>query len=98
MKKLFLFLLFLSFFSNAEDDVSVPITPIKSYNRPPVVPVVVDPQAQQLSRNDVIQATQECEQNGLRANLVFTKRMVGGMMSDIIIDVQCVPKFKYYGN
>jgi hypothetical protein len=98
MKKLFFLLLLVTFFSNADEDLAVPVSPIKSYNRPPVVPVVVDPQAQQLSRNDVIQATQECEQSGLRASVVFAKRMVSGMMSDIIIDVQCMPKFKYYGN
>ena len=96
MKKLILFLLFVSLFSNAEDDALAPGAPIRSYNRPPIVPIVVDGQAQQLTRNDVIQATQECEQSGLRANAVFAKRMIGGMMSDIIIDVQCLPKFKIF--
>ncbi len=96
MKKILLFVLVVSINSFADDEQ--PIAPIRSYNRPPVVPVVVDPQAQQLSRNEVILATQECEQSGLRAAVVTSKRVIGGMMSDIIIDVQCLPKFKYFGN
>jgi len=96
MKKLLLIALLISVNVYADDDQSAAVSPIRSYNHPPVVPIVVDPQAQQLTRNDVIQATQECEQSGLRANAVFAKRMIGGMMSDIIIDVQCLPKFKIF--
>ena len=98
MKKLLLLALIISMNAYSDDDQSIPVAPIRSYNRPPVVPVVVDPQAQQMSRNEVILATQECEGNNLRAAVVTGKRMVGGMMSDIIIDVQCLPKFKYFGN
>ena len=94
MKKLLLLALIISMNAYSDDDQSIPVAPIRSYNRPPVVPIVVDLQAQQMSRNDVILATQECESNGLRAVVVTGKRMVGGMMSDIIIDVQCLPKFR----
>ena len=71
---------------------SLPTTPISTYNTPPVVPLVVDPRAQQLSRNEVIQAVTECEGSNLRAVVVTSKRLISGMMSDIPVDVQCYPK------
>lgn len=63
---------------------------------PPVVQLAVDPRAQQMSRNEVIQATMECEGNNMRAVPIMTKRMISGMMSDIIIDVQCMPKYRLF--
>jgi len=72
-------------------------TPVQqTYTSPPVVPIVVEPKVQQMSRTEVIQATIQCEQDGLRAVPVMSKRIVSGMMSDIIIDVQCVPKRPAY--
>jgi len=61
-------------------------------NKPPIVPVKVEPQAQQMSRNEVVQASMECEAGNLRPVPIISKRMISGMMSDIIIDVQCMPK------
>ena len=66
--------------------------PQQTYTTPPVVPVRVDPQVQQMSHNEVIQASIECEQGGMRAVPVMSKRIVSGFMTDIIIDVQCMPK------
>jgi len=63
---------------------------------PPVVQLTVDPKAQQMSRNEVIQATLECEGNNLRAVPIMTKRMISGMLSDIIVDVQCMPKYRLF--
>ena len=70
--------------------------PVQTYTSPPVVPVKVEPQVQQMSRTEVIQATIQCEQDGLRAVPVMSKRIVSGMMSDIIIDIQCLPKRAAY--
>ena len=90
MKKLILiFGLFLSACSTQQ-----PI--VNRTERPPVVPVVLEPQAQQMSRNEVIQANAECESNGMRAVPIISKRMVSGMMSDIIIDVQCMPRLRWF--
>jgi len=58
----------------------------------PIVPITVEPKAQQMSRNEVIQASMECEAGGMRPVPIVSKRMVSGMLSDIIIDVQCFPK------
>jgi len=63
---------------------------------PPVVQLTVDPKAQQMSRNEVIQATMECEGNNMRAVPVMTKRVISGMTSDIIVDVQCMPKYRLF--
>lgn len=70
--------------------------PIVSRSGPPVVPVVLEPQAQQMSRNEVIQANAECESNHMRAVPIISKRMISGMMSDIIIDVQCMPRLRWF--
>jgi hypothetical protein len=58
----------------------------------PIVPITVEPKAQQMSRNEVIQASMECEAGNMRPVPITSKRMVSGMLSDIIIDVQCFPK------
>jgi hypothetical protein len=61
----------------------------------PAVQIVVDPRVQQMSRQEVISATQDCETNGMRAVPIMSKRLISGMMSDIIVDVQCMPKPKF---
>jgi len=63
---------------------------------PPVVPLRVEPMAQQMSRTEVIQATMQCEQDGLRAVPIMSKRMINGFLSDIVIDIQCLPKRQPY--
>jgi hypothetical protein len=73
------------------------IEPIRS-TQMPVVPIVVDPQAQQMSRNEVINAVNECESSGMRAVPIISKRLISGMMSDIIIDVQCMPRLRWFNN
>ena len=70
--------------------LDAPVQP--SYTNPPIVPIKVDPQVQQMSRNEVIQASLECEAGNMRPVPIMSKRIVSGMMTDIIIDVQCMPK------
>jgi hypothetical protein len=70
--------------------LDAPVQP--SYLNPPIVPIKVDPQVQQMSRNEVIQASLECEAGNMRPVPIMSKRIVSGMMTDIIIDVQCMPK------
>lgn len=60
----------------------------------PPVQLVLDSKVQQMGRQEVINATHSCEMNGLRAVPIMSKRLVSGMMSDIIIDVQCMPKMR----
>ena len=67
--------------------------PTQSANLPAVA-VMYDSKIQQMSRNEVIMATHECETQGLRPVPIITKRLISGMMSEMIVDVVCMPKFK----
>lgn len=58
--------------------------------------LVIDRHVQSMSRNEVINAVRECEENGLRANMVYAKRRVNGFTVDIVIDVACSPKSKFF--
>jgi hypothetical protein len=60
----------------------------------PPVQLVLDSKVQQMGRQEVINATHSCEYAGLRAVPIMSKRLVSGMMSDIIIDIQCMPKMR----
>jgi len=90
MKYLLITLLVLAGCSSAPQKLETPTQ--YAYTSPPVVPIRVEPQVQQMSRSEVIAATIQCEQDGLRAVPVMSKRIVSGMMSDIVIDIQCLPK------
>jgi hypothetical protein len=63
---------------------------------PPEVTLIVDPRVQQMSRNEVINAIHECEGGNMRAVPIISKRLVSGLMSDIVIDVQCYPRLRYF--
>jgi hypothetical protein len=63
---------------------------------PPEVTLIVDPRVQQMSRNEVINGIQECEGSNMRAVPIISKRLVSGLMSDIVIDVQCYPRLRYF--
>jgi hypothetical protein len=62
----------------------------------PIVQLRYEAQVQQMSRQEVIQATVDCESAGMRASPVMTKRQVSGLLSDIIIDIQCIPRFRVF--
>jgi len=58
--------------------------------------LIIDRQVQVMSRNEVISAVHDCEGNGLRASMVYAKRQVNGFTVDVVIDVICAPKYKYF--
>ena len=62
----------------------------------PSVQLMYEAQVQQMSRQQVIQATMDCESAGMRASPVMSKRNVSGMLSDIIIDIQCIPRYRVF--
>ena len=77
------------------------VTPPPPQNIPmninaPLVQLRYEGQVQQMSRQEVINATQDCEQAGMRASPIMTKRQVSGILSDIIIDVQCIPRYRIW--
>ena len=56
----------------------------------------VDLVIQPLSRNEVINGVTECEGNGLRAVMVYSKRKINGYTSEVVVDVTCAPKYKMF--
>ena len=58
--------------------------------------LIMDRQVHAMSRNEIISAVQECEGNGLRASMVYSKRMINGHSADIVVDVMCAPRYRLY--
>lgn len=57
----------------------------------------VEKRAQPMSRQQVIQAIQDCEVSKMRPILIMAKRRVNDWDTDIIIDVTCAPRnVSYY--
>ena len=75
---------------------SAPPTHVPMGINAPVVTLHYDAQVQQMSRQEVIQATMDCEGAGMRASPIMSKRKVSGMLSDIIIDIQCIPRYRVF--
>jgi len=46
-----------------------------------------------MSRNQVIMAVQECESSGLRPVVIMSRRKINGSLSDVPVDVTCMPRF-----
>lgn len=46
-----------------------------------------------MTRNEIINAVNECEGNGLRPVMITARRKVNGFMSETVADVTCSPKY-----
>lgn len=57
--------------------------------------LVHDPEVYQMSRTEIINATHECQEAGLRAIVTTAKHKVGRSYTDIVVDVTCQPKFSF---
>lgn len=75
---------------------STPPQNVPMHLNAPSVQLMYEAQVQQMSRQQVIQATIDCESAGMRATPVMSKRNVSGMLSDIIIDIQCMPRYRVF--
>jgi len=58
--------------------------------------LLLDKQVQEMTRNEVIMAIHDCEGNGLRAVVQTTKRRINGFASDIVFNVTCAPRLKFF--
>jgi hypothetical protein len=58
--------------------------------------LLLDKQVQEMTRNEVIMAIHDCEGNGLRAVVQTTKRRINGFTSDIVFNVTCAPRLKFF--
>lgn len=57
--------------------------------------LIHDPEVFQMSRNEIINATHECQEAGLRAVVTTAKHRVGRSYTDIVVDVTCQPRFSF---
>lgn len=57
--------------------------------------LVHDPEVHQMSRTEIINATHECQEAGLRAVVTTAKHRVGRSYTDIVVDVTCQPRFSF---
>jgi hypothetical protein len=46
-----------------------------------------------MTRNEIINAVNECEGNGLRPVMITARRKVNGYLSETVADVTCAPKY-----
>jgi hypothetical protein len=54
--------------------------------------LVIDGEVSAMSRNEVISAIQDCQDNDLRPVLIHGKRRVEGRITDVVIDITCAPR------
>lgn len=64
-----------------------------SSTSPPQQTVIIDKEVQQMSRNEVITAINECEGNHTRAVMVYAKRKINGFTTDVVVEVNCAPRY-----
>lgn len=55
--------------------------------------VHVDKDIPAMTRNEIINAVNECEGNGLRPVMITARRKVNGYLSEITAEVTCAPKY-----
>jgi hypothetical protein len=70
---------------------NVPITSVANI---PSISFLYDPDVAQMSRLQVIDATRLCEDAGLKASPVTARRRITGQTSDVIVDIQCIPRYR----
>jgi hypothetical protein len=78
-------------FQQPTDGRNVPITSVTNI---PAVSFVYDVDVVQMTRTQVIDAVRGCEDSGLRASPVTARRRITGQTSDVVVDIQCLPRYK----
>lgn len=68
-------------------------SPYVDNSKLPDTKVLVEKEVTQMSRNQVIMAVQECDSSGLRPVVIMSRRKINGFLSDVPVDVTCMPKF-----
>lgn len=69
-------------------------SPYVDNSKLPDTKVLVERELPQMSRSQVIMAVQECESSGLRPSVIMTRRKINGFLSDVPVDVTCMPRFR----
>ena len=68
-------------------------SPYVDNSKLPDTKVLVEKEVTQMSRSQVIMAVQECDSSGLRPVVIMSRRKINGSLSDVPVDVTCMPKF-----
>ena len=68
--------------------------PITNTTNIPAIAYVYETEVTAMSRTQVVEATRMCEDAGLRASPTFARRRITGQTSDVVVDIQCLPKYK----
>jgi hypothetical protein len=68
-------------------------SPYVDNSKLPDTKVLVEKEVMQMSRSQVIMAVHECDSSGLRPVVIMSRRKINGYLSDVPVDVTCMPKF-----
>ena len=68
-------------------------SPYVDNSKLPDTKLLVEKELPQMSRSQVILAVQECESSGLRPSVIMSRRKINGYLSDVPVDVTCMPRF-----
>ena len=68
-------------------------SPYVDNSKLPDTKVLVEKELAQMSRSQVIMAVHECDSSGLRPVVIMSRRKINGYLSDVPVDVTCMPKF-----
>jgi hypothetical protein len=68
--------------------------PITNTTNIPAVAYVYETEVTAMGRTQVVEATRMCEDSGLRASPTFARRRITGQTSEVVVDIQCLPKYK----
>jgi hypothetical protein len=68
-------------------------SPYVDNSKLPDTALLVEKEVTQMSRSQVIMAVQECETSGLRPLVIMSRRKINGSLSDVPVDITCMPKF-----
>jgi hypothetical protein len=63
------------------------------FDKLPNTDVHVDKAVPAMTRNEIINAVNECEGNGLRPVIITARRKVNGLLSEVTADVTCAPRY-----
>ena len=55
--------------------------------------LIIDEETYGMSRAEVINAIKECEGSETIPSMIFGKRKVGGKITDLVVDVTCMPDY-----
>lgn len=69
-------------------------SPDVNNSKVPNTKLLVEKEVEQMTRNQMILAVQECEANGLRPTVIMSRRKINGYLSDVAVGVIWMPKFR----